>query len=70
MNNQNLKYEPHQLHAVHQADSMTGLRAVPIFQPTLFVLEDSAHAARLFDPHLLENICTRIMNPKQEISPV
>lgn len=70
MNNQNLKYETHQLHAVHQADSETGLRAMPIFQQTLFVREDSAHAARLFDPHELENICTRIMNPNQIISPV
>ncbi|MCD6659060.1 MAG: PLP-dependent transferase [Lentimicrobium sp.] len=70
MNNQNLKYETHPLHAVNQADSATGLRAVPIFHTTSFVREDSAHAARLFDPHESGNICTRIMNPNQEISPV
>src|SRR4051812_361020 len=51
------------LHAGHQPDSETGARAVPIFQTTSYVFEDTAHAAALFNLQRLGNINTRIMNP-------
>src|SRR5437763_5375730 len=51
------------LHAGHQPDPETGARAVPIFQTTSYVFEDTAHAAALFNLQRLGNIYTRIMNP-------
>ena len=36
------------LHAGHTPDSATGSRAVPIYQTTSFMFDDTAHAARLF----------------------
>jgi O-acetylhomoserine (thiol)-lyase len=51
------------LHAGHQPDSETGARAVPIFQTTSYVFEDTAHAAALFNLQRLGNIYTRIVNP-------
>ncbi len=51
------------LHAGYQPDPTTGARAVPIYQSTSFVFEDSAHAAELFALQKFGNIYTRIMNP-------
>src|SRR5262245_22252505 len=51
------------LHAGHRPDSETGARAVPIYQTTSYVFEDTAHAAALFNLQRLGNIYTRIMNP-------
>ena len=51
------------LHAGHQPDAGTGARAVPIYQTTSYVFEDTAHAAALFNLQRLGNIYTRIMNP-------
>jgi O-acetylhomoserine (thiol)-lyase len=51
------------LHAGQQPDSVTGARAVPIYQTTSYVFEDTAHAAALFNLQRLGNIYTRIMNP-------
>ena len=51
------------LHAGQQPDSETGARAVPIYQTTSYVFEDTAHAAALFNLQRLGNIYTRIMNP-------
>src|SRR5216117_3391547 len=51
------------LHAGQQPDSDTGARAVPIYQTTSYVFEDTAHAAALFNLQRLGNIYTRIMNP-------
>src|SRR6476469_7758803 len=51
------------LHAGHQPDSETGARAVPIYQTTSYVFEDTAHAAALFNLQRFGNIYTRIMNP-------
>src|SRR5882724_4925404 len=38
-------------------------RAVPIYQTTSYVFEDTAHAAALFNLQRIGNIYTRIMNP-------
>ena len=51
------------LHAGYQPDPTTGARAVPIYQTTSFVFEDSDHAAALFALQKFGNIYTRIMNP-------
>jgi len=51
------------LHAGQQPDSDTGARAVPLYQTTSYVFQDTAHAAALFNLQRLGNIYTRIMNP-------
>src|SRR3984893_10158876 len=51
------------LHAGQRPDSETGSRAVPIYQTTSYVFEDTEHAANLFNLQRLGNIYTRIMNP-------
>ncbi len=51
------------LHAGTQPDPVTGARAVPIYQTTSYVFEDTEHAAALFGLQTFGNIYTRIMNP-------
>src|SRR5260370_26660909 len=51
------------LHAGHQPDSASHARAVPIYQTTSFVFENTEHAAALFNLQQFGNIYTRIMNP-------
>jgi O-acetylhomoserine (thiol)-lyase len=51
------------LHSGHRPDAETGSRAVPIYQTTSYVFEDTAHAAALFNLQRFGNIYTRIMNP-------
>src|SRR3984885_1655808 len=51
------------LHAGHRPDSATAARAVPIYQTTSYVFEDTEHAANLFNLQRFGNIYTRIMNP-------
>ena len=51
------------LHAGQRPDPVTGARAVPIYQTTSFVFEDTEHAANLFNLQRFGNIYTRIMNP-------
>jgi O-acetylhomoserine (thiol)-lyase len=55
------------IHAGQEPDPTTGARAVPIYQTTSFVFEDSAHAARLFGLEQFGNIYTRIMNPTVDV---
>ena len=47
-------------------DSATGARALPIYQTTSYVFNDTAHAANLFALKEFGNIYTRIMNPTQD----
>ncbi len=51
------------LHAGQRPDSETGARAVPIYQTTSYVFDDTEHAASLFNLQRFGNIYTRIMNP-------
>ena len=51
------------LHAGQRPDSETGARAVPIYQTTSYVFDDTEHAANLFNLQRFGNIYTRIMNP-------
>jgi O-acetylhomoserine (thiol)-lyase len=51
------------LHAGQRPDAATGARAVPIYQTTSYVFDDTDHAAQLFNLQRFGNIYTRIMNP-------
>ena len=51
------------VHAGNRPDSATGARAVPIYQTSSFVFEDSADAADLFALQKYGNIYSRIANP-------
>jgi len=51
------------LHAGQRPDPATGARAVPIYQTTSYVFEDTAHAAALFDLEQPGHIYSRISNP-------
>ncbi len=51
------------LHAGHVPDAASNARAVPIYQTTSYVFNDSDHAAALFGLQTFGNIYTRIMNP-------
>src|SRR5881396_4421784 len=56
-------FETLALHAGQRPDPATGSRAVPIYQTTSFIFEDTDHAAHLFALQRFGNIYTRIMNP-------
>lgn len=51
------------LHAGQRPDPTTKARAVPIYQTTSYVFEDTEHAANLFNLQRFGNIYTRMMNP-------
>ena len=56
-------FETKMLHAGHIPDEVTGARAVPIYQTTSYVFEDTDYAAQLFELKQYGNIYTRINNP-------
>jgi O-acetylhomoserine (thiol)-lyase len=56
-------FDTRMLHAGQAPDPATGARAVPIYQTTSFVFEDTEHAAHLFALNKFGNIYTRISNP-------
>ncbi|MBA8792977.1 O-acetylhomoserine (thiol)-lyase [Friedmanniella endophytica] len=58
-------FETRQIHAGQTPDSATRARALPIYQTTSYVFEDTADAADLFALKKFGNIYTRIMNPTQ-----
>ena len=51
------------LHAGHIPDEATGSRAVPIYQTSSYVFDDTEHAASLFNLQSFGNIYTRLSNP-------
>ncbi len=57
--------------AVHagqeKPDPTTGSRAVPIYQTTSYVFENTEHAASLFSLKQFGNIYTRMMNPTSDV---
>ena len=55
------------LHAGQRPDPTTGARAVPIYQTTSFVFDDTDDAAALFALQKFGNIYTRIMNPTNAV---
>jgi O-acetylhomoserine (thiol)-lyase len=61
------KFETLQLHAGQEIDPVTKSRAVPIYQTTSYVFDNSEHAANLFGLKAFGNIYTRIMNPTTDV---
>jgi O-acetylhomoserine (thiol)-lyase len=60
-------FETLALHGGQSVDPTTRARAVPIYQTTSYVFDDTAHAARLFGLQEFGNIYTRIMNPTTDV---
>jgi O-acetylhomoserine (thiol)-lyase len=58
-----LKFDTLSLHAGQQPDPATGARAVPIYQTTSYVFEDTDHAAALYNLERPGHIYTRLSNP-------
>jgi len=67
MSERNLKFDTLQVHAGQKPDPTTGARAVPIYQTTSYVFNDTDHAANLFALKEFGNIYTRIMNPTSDV---
>ncbi len=55
------------VHGGQDPDPTTGARAVPIYQTTSFVFNDTEHAANLFALNEFGNIYSRIMNPTVDV---
>ena len=55
------------LHGGQVPDPTTNSRAVPLYQTTSYVFNDSDHAARLFGLQEFGNIYTRLMNPTTDV---
>ena len=58
-----VKFDTLALHAGQQPDPATGARAVPIYQTTSYVFEDTDHAASLYNLERPGHIYTRLSNP-------
>lgn len=61
------KFETLQVHAGQEVDPATKSRAVPIYQTTSYVFENSQDGADLFALKKFGNIYTRIMNPTTDV---
>jgi O-acetylhomoserine (thiol)-lyase len=57
------RFDTLSLHAGQRPDPTTGARAVPIYQTTSYVFEDTAHAAGLFNLEQPGHLYSRISNP-------
>jgi len=64
---QSQSFETLALHAGQQVDPTTKARAVPIYQTTSYVFDDTSHAARLFALQEFGNLYTRVMNPTTDV---
>ena len=67
MAQENLHFDTLQLHAGQVVDPTTNSRAVPIYQTTSYVFNNSEHAANLFGLKEFGNIYTRLMNPTTDV---
>jgi len=67
MAQENFHFDTLQLHAGQVADPTTNSRAVPIYQTTSYVFNNSEHAANLFGLKEFGNIYTRLMNPTTDV---
>ena len=61
------KFSTNALHAGHDVTQTSGTRAVPIYQTTSYVFNNSDHAANLFSLKELGFIYTRLNNPTNQI---
>ncbi len=55
------------LHGGQEPDPTTGSRAVPIYQTTSYVFDDTTHAEKLFSLEEEGNIYSRLMNPTVDV---
>ncbi|GAA0772957.1 homocysteine synthase [Clostridium subterminale] len=62
-----LKFDTLQVHGGQEVDSVTGSRAIPIYQTTSYVFNSVEHGANLFALKEEGNIYTRIMNPTTDV---
>lgn len=60
-------FDTNSLHAGQEPDPTTGSRALPIYQTTSYVFNDSEHAANLFGLKEFGNIYTRLTNPTTDV---
>ncbi|WP_152286346.1 O-acetylhomoserine aminocarboxypropyltransferase/cysteine synthase family protein [Flavicella marina] len=60
-------FETNALHAGHDTTQTLGTRAVPIYQSSSYVFNDTDHAANLFSLKELGFIYTRLNNPTNQI---
>ena len=68
MSKKNLRFETLQLHVGQESpDPATGARAVPIYQTTSYVFDNSAHAAARFGLADAGNIYGRLTNSTQDV---
>lgn len=61
------KFATNVLHAGHDTTQTAGTRAVPIYQSTSYVFNDTDHAANLFSLSELGFIYTRLNNPTNQV---
>jgi O-acetylhomoserine (thiol)-lyase len=61
------RFETLQVHAGQEPAPGTNARAVPIYQTTSYVFDDTEHGARLFALQEFGNIYTRISNPTTDV---
>lgn len=61
------KFETNALHAGHDVTKNAGTRAVPIYQTSSYVFNNSSHAANLFGLAEAGYIYTRLNNPTNDI---
>jgi O-acetylhomoserine (thiol)-lyase len=67
MSSDTWSFETKQIHAGQTPDTATGARALPIYQTTSFVFENTTQAANRFALAELGPIYTRIGNPTQDV---
>jgi O-acetylhomoserine (thiol)-lyase len=67
LDEKNMKFDTLALHAGQTPDPHTTSRAVPIYQTTSYVFNNTEHAANLFGLKEFGNIYTRIMNPTTDV---
>jgi O-acetylhomoserine (thiol)-lyase len=64
---ENVDFKTKSLHSGHNTKSTEGTRAVPIYQSTAYVFNDSEHAANLFSLAEPGYIYTRLNNPTNDV---
>ncbi len=67
MSEKKFRFDTIAVHGGQEADPATNSRAVPLYQTTSFVFNDTQHAADLFALKEFGNIYTRIMNPTTDV---
>src|SRR5699024_10994649 len=65
---ENGHFETRQIHVGHTPDTDTGSRAVPIYQTTSYVFNDTEHAGKRFSLAELGPIYTRLTNPTNGVA--